>query len=654
MKTILTIVTLACVSLSVSLGAAENVTSAKPPNVVFFLVDDMGWMDCGVYGSQYYETPRTDEFAKRAMLFTNAYAQPLCSPSRASLLSGQYTARHQVTTASGHLSPQPAGHVFLKDSAPPHVAMLTPESKNYLDPSQITYAETLKAAGYRTAHIGKWHIGLTKPYWPEQQGFDVAFHCHPDPGPPGEYFSPYGVTAEGTPTAKSRVGTITDGPPGEYIVDRQADEAVRFIRSRRDDQPFFLNLWCYGVHGPWGHKREYTEYFANKKDPTGRQGNPIMASMMKSVDDCFGRILDELDAQGIADETIVIFYSDNGGNQHSNVPGTAKTQAAEKHKSDFLKDWRKWAGDQPPTMNTPLRDGKGTLYEGGTRVPLMWAWAGKIQPGSTHEAIVGPIDFYPTLMELLNIPMPPDQPIDGVSYADVLTGDGDFSRDAYFNYHPHAGVNRAGGVWVRRGDYKLIRWFGNPDMFELFNLRDDISESNNLAATEPDLTKELDRLIDGFLEDTDALYPRPNPNFNPSRAKSDAEKLDAWKQRGCLATIDDGVLSVKKHGQQASVFLGHATRRMTAPATVTIKVRSAVGGSARIDCLPRGAKDDSTVLTAPFEIAAGDWQEITVELKHDGPLGTMRLYLPVTDNAPIEIDQIDIQPQQGPGEHWVF
>ncbi|MCA9061061.1 MAG: sulfatase-like hydrolase/transferase, partial [Planctomycetaceae bacterium] len=304
--------------------AVDRVRSASRPNVVLFLVDDMGWMDCGVYGSRYYETRHIDQFAQRAMRFTNAYAQPLCSPTRASILTGQYSARHGVTSATGHLPPQPADHVFLPAMASANVPMLLPESRNYLQPEQITLAEALQAAGYRTAHIGKWHLGTTPPHWPEQQGFETAFHCHPDPGPPGNYFSPYGVIPEGTPTAKQRVGTITDGPDGEYIVDRQADEAVRFLRQT-SDQPFFLNLWCYGVHGPWGHREQYTREFATKSDPTGRQGNPIMASMLKSVDDCFGRILTELDRQGIADNTIVIFYSDNGGNVHSNVPGTAKT-----------------------------------------------------------------------------------------------------------------------------------------------------------------------------------------------------------------------------------------------------------------------------------------------------------------------------------------
>ncbi|MFT3920901.1 MAG: sulfatase [Myxococcales bacterium] len=346
---------------------------AKRPNIIVFLVDDMGWMDCGAYGSKYYETPNIDRFATRAMRFTDAYAQPLCSPTRASLLSGKYSARHGITSASGHQPPQPAGYKFLPDSGPPTQPMLTPESKNYLEPSETTLAEALHDAGYRTAHIGKWHLGLTREYWPERQGFDVAFHCHPDPGPPGNYFSPYGVKADGEPRGQARVGTITDGPAGEYIVDRLADEAVKFIESNRD-RPFFLNLWNYGVHGPWGHKEAYTRAFAAKKDPRGEQGNPIMASMLKSVDECFGRILETLDRNGLADNTIVVFNSDNGGNVHSNTAEDAAKK--KKGESPQLADWRKWAGTHPPTNNTPLRDGKGTLYEGGTRVPLMWSWPG--------------------------------------------------------------------------------------------------------------------------------------------------------------------------------------------------------------------------------------------------------------------------------------
>ena len=508
--------------IPVQAQTSSQVQVRRPPNVVVFLVDDMGWMDCGAYGSQYYATPNIDRFATRAMRFTDAYAQPLCSPTRASLLTGKYSARHGITSASGHQPPQPAGYKFLPESAGPSRPLLTPESKNYLEPDEYTLAEALRDAGYRTAHLGKWHLGLTQPYWPEQQGFDFAFHCHPDPGPPGNYFSPYGVSLAGEPRGQHRVGTITDGPPGEYIVDRLADEAVKFIEANRE-RPFFLNLWNYGVHGPWGHKLEYTQSFAAQQDPRGEQGNPIMASMLKSVDECFGRVLAALDQHGLAENTIIVFNSDNGGNTHSNtIEDAAKKKQAN---SASLADWRKWAGTQPPTNNSPLRDGKGTLYEGGTRVPLMWSWADHIPPGTTSDAVVGHIDLYPTLLELLDLPPPPQQKFDGVSYAAVLKRSGTLQRQAFFNYFPHGNSpGRAGGVWVRAGAWKLIRWFGvpasDPARLELYNLGHDLSEAKNLALDQPDRVRELDALIDGFLTDTSATYPQPNPAYKPTAAKS--------------------------------------------------------------------------------------------------------------------------------------
>jgi arylsulfatase A-like enzyme len=621
----------------------SSLSAAAQPNVVLFLVDDMGWMDCGAYGSKYYETPNIDRFATRAMRFTNAYSQPLCSPTRASILTGQYTARHGITSATGHQPPQAADHEFLPETAPPNAPMLLPESKNYLEPSQITLAEVLKQNGYRTAHIGKWHLGLTQPHWPEQQGFDVAFHCHPDPGPPGEYFSPYGVVPEGKPGGKNRVGTITDGPAGEYIVDRQAAEAAKFIRESKGG-PFFLNLWCYGVHGPWGHKEEYTKYFAAKKDPTGRQGNPIMASMLKSVDECFGRILAELDQNGLTENTIILFYSDNGGNTHSNVTTEGKKAASEA--------WTKWAGNQPPTMNTPLREGKGTLYEGGTRVPMMWSWSGKIAPGSTSEAVVGPIDVYPTVIDLLGIAKPEKQVFDGISYAKVLKGEGPLNRTAYFNYHPHAGANRAGGVWVRSGDFKLLRWFGNPSTHELYNLKDDLSESKDLATAMPDKVKELDALIDTFLKDTGATFPRPNPAYKPVAAKTpakNADPLQGWKERGCKATITDGILTMKATGKPEVSFLGHGTGKMTGPATIKLRVRSQTGGAGKIETFPKSSGDPTGMVSTPFEVKPGDWQDLVIDVKSPGPLGTLRLYLPDSD-----IDSIELTPAKGRAERWDF
>ena len=288
------------------------------PNIIVFLVDDMGWMDCGAYGSKFYETPNIDRLAARAMRFTDAYAQPLCSPTRACLLTGKYSARHGITSASGHLAPQPPGHVFLPEKGAPNRPIVLPESKNYLEPSEYTLAEALRDAGWRTGHIGKWHLGLTAPYWPEQQGFEVAVHAHPDPGPPN-YFSPYGFR---------QFQSYPDGPRGEYITDRLTDEAIKFIEANRD-RPFFLDLWHHGVHGPWGHKEEYTRQSVGRKDPRGQQANPIMASMLKSVDESLGRIVETLDRLQLDNNTIVIFNSDNGGNTHSNSAEDIKLAARE-------------------------------------------------------------------------------------------------------------------------------------------------------------------------------------------------------------------------------------------------------------------------------------------------------------------------------------
>ena len=506
-------------------AAALAAQPARKPNVIVFLVDDMGWVDCGAYGSKYYETPNMDRFAARAMRFTDAYAQPLCSPTRASLLTGQYSARHGTTSATGHQEPQPPGYQFLPDTAPAHRPVITPESKNYLEPANYTLAEALRDAGWQTAHVGKWHLGLTEPYWPEKHGFQHAVHAHPDPGPPS-YFSPYGFRGH---------QSYPDGPPGEYITDRLTDEAIKFIEAS-NDQPFFLELWHHGVHGPWGHKEEYTKRFAAKKDPTGKQGNPIMASMLKSVDESFGRILDTLDRLGLTQNTIVIFNSDNGGNTHSNTPDDRAKKEGKQGKvaTERAKDWPKWAGELPPTNNFPLRDGKGTLYEGGVRVPLMWSWPGVVKPGTVVPDVVGAIDLYPTLLDMLGVAPNPQQKIDGVSYAKVLKSAGPLPRAAYFNYFPHGNVAKPPGVTVRAGDWKLIRWFETspafPSRHELYNLREDLGESKNLAAAMPAKVKELDALMDAFLKDTGATYPKPNPAYRPG-AKADDSDVQAAKKK---------------------------------------------------------------------------------------------------------------------------
>ncbi|MEM1442385.1 MAG: sulfatase-like hydrolase/transferase, partial [Verrucomicrobiota bacterium] len=277
---------------TLALSAVCLASAQDRPNIVLFLVDDMGWMDSEPYGSEYYDTPNMSRLAKLSMRFTDAYAMPLCSPTRATLLSGQYPTRHLITTASGHQPPQEPGASLYPEKVSPTQPLIYAKSKNYIDPDIVTLAEVLRDAGYRTGHFGKWHLGATPPNWPDKNGFESTWFCTPDPGPPS-YHSPYGVVPEGTSGTRQKVGNITAGPEGEFITDRLTDEAIGFIEAHAGE-PFFLNLWQYGVHGPWGHKEEYTREFAKKTDPRGEQRNPIMASMLKSVDDSLGRILDAL------------------------------------------------------------------------------------------------------------------------------------------------------------------------------------------------------------------------------------------------------------------------------------------------------------------------------------------------------------------------
>jgi arylsulfatase A-like enzyme len=488
MKKLLTSILAAFAAFTTSAAQA-----AEKPNIIFFLVDDMGWMDSTPYGSRYYETPQMERLAKQGLRFTQAYAQPLCSPTRACILTGQSAARHGMTAPAGH--------------SPPRESPGAPITRTYLDPQQYTLAEALCDAGYRTGHFGKWHLGLTEPHWPEAQGFEIAFHAEPSAGPPS-YFSPYHVFAPGVDKPRivdgyaTSTGTITDGPPGEYITDRLTDESIRFIReSKTAGKPFFLNLWHYAVHGPWGHKEEYTKEFAKKKDPTGRQGNPIMASMLKSVDESLGRILDELDRLELTRNTIVIFHSDNGGNDSGMTGEHLRSMGSRKLSPVYeklLADWKEWASGLPPTSNVPLRDGKGSLYEGGCRVPLIVRWPRKVPAGMTTEAIVHAYDFYPTLLDLLGLKKNPAQTFDGISFAKILS-----DPSAKLPERPIF-IAAQNGCSVRLGDWKLYRDYQKP-VWELYNLAADLSETTDLAANNPEKVKQLEGILMTHFEATTGI-----------------------------------------------------------------------------------------------------------------------------------------------------
>lgn len=631
------LVTLVCMASSFS-------AAANRPNIVLFVVDDMGWMDSGAYGSEYYQTPNIDRFAEQAMRFTDAYALPLCSPTRASILTGQYSARHGITSAGGHLPPTERR---LPPSAPPNQPSLMPETQTYLDPSHITLSQVLHDAGYRTAHIGKWHLGLTEPHWPTSYGFEFAFHSEPSAGPPS-YFSPYGVIPPGSDPPKKTgrrhaVGTITDGPPGEHITDRTTDEAIQFVRRHRGE-PFFLNYWLFSVHGPWQHKEAYTAEFAKTTDPRGKQGNPVMASMLRTVDEAFGRLLQALDELELTDTTIVIFYSDNGGNVHSWVPDDPRIRkvAADHPLYDTIQSYRKWSGGRPPTNNSPLRDGKGRLYEGGQRVPLIVRWPGMVRPGSISDAVIGPIDLYPTVLDALEIPIPEEQIVDGESFLPVLKETGTLQRTEYFTWFPHL----VPGVSVRQGDWKLIRRFQpRPDdyegLHELFDLKNDLGETTNLAAKLPEKVAELDALIDAFIQQTGALAPQPNPAYQPRPAATvpAADPLDGLLPRRCKAVIADGALRIV--GQGAAPFLGTARVKSTGPMTMDLRVRAPRGGMGRVEWRVDGQDEfPASGQSADFSLAASDdWQDVKIEVPVQGRTNIVRLYLPA-DKGPLEIQWI--------------
>ncbi len=475
-------------------------------NVVFILADDLGWRDTSLYGSKFYETPNLERLARRGMMFLNAYAaNPLCSPTRASILTGLDPARLGLTSADGHL-PDERLEAMATMTPTPCQKTLRIYSATRLSTNHFTLARVLKQAGYATGHFGKWHLGA-EPYSPLQQGFDVDLPHYSGPGPAGSYVAPWKYPAELKFT----------GRPGEHIEDRMAEAAIEFIKANKD-RPFFLNYWAFSVHGPWDAKPDLIEKYHKKAAVAGTnalQRNPVYGAMVQSLDENIGKLLNTLDALGLTRQTIIVFFSDNGGLY---LPAMLRTGAPHAAYRDI-----------PVTSNAPLRGGKATLYEGGTRVPCIIVWPPKVKPGSTNDALFSSLDFYPTLLEMLGLKSPPGQKLDGVSQVRALLGRGR-PRDTVFCHFPHfsqlgpeAECFEVPGTWVRRGDWKLIRRFcdneDQTDRFELYNLKDDLGETQNLAATMPDKVKELNVLIDGFLQDTKALIPKPNPNYRSAKTQ---------------------------------------------------------------------------------------------------------------------------------------
>ncbi len=464
------------------------------PNIIFILIDDMGWRDLGCYGSTFYETPNLDRLAQAGMLFTDAYAAcPVCSPTRASILTGKYPATLGITDwidwanaihpARGKLVDVP----YLKE----------------LPTSETTIATLLRDAGYATWHVGKWHLG-GEGHHPEEHGFDVNIGgCHMGSPAQGGYFSPYTIP------------NLSNGPEGEYLTDRLTDEAIQLIErhaAAQSEQPFFLNFWHYAVHTPIQAKQADIDKYIRKAErlglkqeealeagdyfPTEHKGHlritrrrfqsdPVYAAMVENLDWNIGRLLDTVAAKGLAEETVIIFTSDNGG--------LATAEGS-------------------PTCNSPLAEGKGWMYEGGTREPLLIKWPGVTASGSTCTTPVSSPDFLPTLLQMADLPLPAELAIEGSDLTPLLAGADAPERGALFWHYPHYG-NQGGtpGSSIRAGDYKLIEFFEDGRL-ELYNLRTDLGEEENLVAQEPEIAQRLQQQLLAWREAVAARIPQPNPD----------------------------------------------------------------------------------------------------------------------------------------------
>ncbi len=474
---------------------AADQTAQQKPNVVFIMADDLGWRDLGCYGSTFHQTPNLDKLAARGVRFTQAYAaNPLCSPTRSSILTGLWPARTGITAPACHLPQVVLNKGLTKGS--PKQRVLVANSVTRLKTDYVTLPKLLHAAGYRTGHFGKWHLGV-EPYSALQHGFDVDWPHWPGPGPAGSYVAPWKFPA----TLK------VNGQPGEHIEDLLSSQVVEFIRKNKD-RPFFVNYWQFSVHAPYDAKDELVAKYRKLADPRNPQRNPVYAAMVESLDAGVGRVLDALDECGLAEKTIIVFFSDNGGVSWAGKGGDAE------HKSvRFQADMT-----SPPTSNLPLRNGKASLYEGGVREPCLVVWPGVTKAGSVNDTVIQSIDWMPTLLDMASVPLPKEATPDGVSLAPLLKG-GTLARDAIFTHFPHdtPASGQHPGTSVRRGDWKLIRLFAQnddgSDQFELYNLSDDLAESKNRAAENPKVVSALNALITDFLTQTDAVIPRRNPAY---------------------------------------------------------------------------------------------------------------------------------------------
>jgi len=468
-------------ALAALLSCAPTPEAPSQPNIIFLLLDDMGYGDVGAYGNTYHLTPNIDQLAAEGMRFTDAYAAaPNCSPTRGSIMTGRWPARTGVTQ-------------YLPGNGKPHAKLLQAELPIGLPLNETLIAEPLKNAGYATASIGKWHLGGGR-YGPENRGFDLNFA--------GGHWNAHKSMFAPHPFVK-----VPGAKDGDYLTDDLTREALKFIEGARD-QPFFLYLPYYAIHGPIQAKDDLIAHYADREDPSGRN-NATYAAMTEGADQSVGQIVAKLEELGLTDNTAIFFFSDNGG-----VPRVA--------------------------FNGGLRSGKGFLWEGGIREPLIVKWPGVIPANSVDPTPLTSVDFYPTILEMTGAPDVAGHTIDGVSLLPLLSKTGTLDRDAIYWHYPHyanAGSTPTGAI--RQADWKLMEFF-EDDHVELYNLAEDRAEENDRSAELPEKTQELRDLLRNWRTSVGATSALPNPDYDPALAnehyfvqyKTEWDEADPFKPRG--------------------------------------------------------------------------------------------------------------------------
>ena len=582
----------------------------KQPNVIFILADDLGWMDLGCYGSDYYETPNFDALAATGVRFTSSYAaSPLCSPTRASILTGQEPGRLRFTTPTGHLEAVVLDPQETDQDAPYHKTA-TPQTRTRLPNEYLTFAELLKANGYTNAFMGKWHLGRD-PYIPENQGFDVVVGGREHPGPPGpgHFFSPWDIE------------TIPVKPEGTHISDVVTDEALKFIGDNKDN-PFLLCLWYYDVHAPYQSKDTLKQYYADKLTPDNIQRCPTMGGMIGNMDMNLGRLLKTLGDLKLDKNTIIVFTSDNGGNMYDGPDGTV------------------------PTNNYPLRAGKGINYEGGVRVPMIVRAPGVTKAGTISDVVVSSVDHYASLLELLKIPFPEEVQTDGVSYVKALKGK-KYERAAIYSTFCHNVVatgNRA-NISMREGPWRLYKFYfdgvDREHRYELYNLDTDIGETKNLADEMPERVKEMVAKLDAHAEEAGILLPRLNTDYAGNVA-------DAWVgSADTEISVADKILSIQANGASPSVETYYTPNVLDTTFLLEFEMKSESSGAGSISWKPGGENDYTEQNSTPFEtIHDGNWHKYSVKMPLKGRLNVLRI-APSGGPGEIELRNIKLVTEDG-------